>query len=83
MDCYPEQRRIRLQMNAPMFEKAILAWKDGDLDGARGRFQQIMEDDPDDHVAYIYHQRCLNNERWEDEGVIGRTVMSMLRRSTD
>ena len=53
MDCYEENRMIKLQENTPIFLRGIEQWKAGDLKEAGAIFRGLMEDDPDDYVPYI------------------------------
>ena len=82
MDCYEENRMIKLQENTPIFLRGIDQWKAGDLKGAGTIFRGLMEDDPDDYVPYIYWNRCKNGERWVEDG-LGTRFLDMLRRSSD
>ena len=82
MDCYEENRMIKLQENTPIFLRGIEQWKAGDLKEAGGIFRGLMEDDPDDYVPYIYWNRCKNGERWVEDG-LGTRFLDMLRRSSD
>jgi two-component system sensor histidine kinase ChiS len=60
LDVYTEEMIIRKQKLLPLFDRAYDTFQSGDFVRAELAFQEVINEDPSDHIAKIYLERCTD-----------------------
>jgi len=63
LDAYEENVMYKKQRNVPLWDKAFDLYEEGDHETAQTYFRGILEEDPDDHPAQIYFERCKDRRK--------------------
>lgn len=60
LEVYSRKKREKLDKNKQDFEKAVLFFNRGEKERARIIFENILRENPNDKVSYLYFNQCKN-----------------------
>lgn len=60
LEVYSRKKRELLDRNKQAFEKAVLFFKNGEKQRAQIIFENILKENPNDKVSYLYFNQCKN-----------------------